>query len=133
MNRDSLLISHWLERSVAHGPGERFALWVQGCNLACPGCFSPQTHSFRGGRRRLVLEIAKIIQRTRNIEGVTISGGEPFQQAGPLATLSKILRGAGLSVMCYTGFTLGELREKRHRDIGRLLINIDIRCTSSLF
>ena len=126
MNSYSLLISKWLERSVAHGPGERFVLWVQGCHLACPGCFSVHTHSFRAGQRLPVPEIAKIILRTPSIEGITVSGGEPFLQAGPLAVLSKTVRDAGLSVMCYTGFTFGELRERRHAEIDRLLNNIDI-------
>jgi len=57
--------------------------------------------------------MAERILRTPGIEGVTYSGGEPMIQAEPLYTLSQILRSQGLSILCYTGYTLTELQTKK--------------------
>jgi anaerobic ribonucleoside-triphosphate reductase activating protein len=126
MNGSSIRVSSWLQRSVAHGPGERFVIWVQGCSLGCPGCFSSSTHGRDGGELMEVQRLADVIRATKNIEGITISGGEPFQQANPLAGLTDIVRGTGLTVMCYTGFSIVELRRQRCDDVERLLANIDV-------
>ena len=123
---EQIQISSWLERSVAHGPGERFVLWVQGCTLGCAGCFSPHTHDRRGGKSIAVCDLANVILATRGIEGITISGGEPLLQVSPLAVLADIIRRNGLTVMCYTGFTLQELRSRGHADVERFLRGLDI-------
>ena len=106
MKDGSIRVSSLFQRSVAHGPGERFVLWVQGCSLGCAGCFSPTTHERNGGELMEAQRLAEMILATKNIEGVTISGGEPFQQARTLAGLTETVRGTGLTVMCYTGFTI---------------------------
>lgn len=126
MNDDQLRISTFMSHSVAHGPGIRFVLWVQGCSLGCPGCFSPHTHSATGGRVIKVEWLVNRIRSTKGIQGITISGGEPFEQAKPLAGLTDRLRGSGLTVMCYSGFRLVELHNKRCPDMNRLLSNTDI-------
>ena len=119
-------VSSILERSIAHGPGERFVLWVQGCTLACPACFSTETHLLDDGDLVPVDEMARRIISVRGIEGVTLSGGEPMLQAAALAELSKKLRDEGLSVMCYTGFTLSRLRAMNTEAIHKFLAEIDI-------
>ncbi len=73
--------------SYANGPGPRSVLWVQGCSLGCRGCFNQATHDPSAGESMAVEEAAKRLTRHAGIEGVTISGGEPFQQALPLALL----------------------------------------------
>jgi len=100
-------------RSRANGPGARFVIWFQGCTLGCRGCFNPATHPEAGGHTiavdALLDEIAAAAARG-SIEGITLSGGEPFEQ--PEAALA-VLRGArrlGLSTLAFSGFTLEELR-----------------------
>ena len=104
-----LNIARTLHRSAANGPGERFVVWVQGCPLACPGCWNPDTWSF--GRRvvRDVDELATEILSVEDIEGVTFTGGEPFAQARALAELARRVRHRGLSVFVFTGYDLAEL------------------------
>ncbi len=95
------------------GPFERFALWTQGCNRRCPGCISPKSRPFYGGKERLVEEIAKEILKYDH-EGITISGGEPFLQASALCTLIDLLRSAkDIGVILYTGYTLEELHSSK--------------------
>jgi anaerobic ribonucleoside-triphosphate reductase activating protein len=97
--------------SRANGPGVRAVLWFQGCTLGCPGCFNPDTHASRGGREIDTEELAgDILTLAGRIEGVTISGGEPFEQPAPLLDLLRLLGGSGLGVIVFTGFTWRELQ-----------------------
>lgn len=110
-----LNLARTLARSAANGPGERFVLWVQGCPLACPGCWSPDTWDFRTRSLQEVDRLAEEIGNTSGIEGVTFSGGEPFSQAPALANLASRVRERGLSVMVFTGHALAELTSRAAR------------------
>jgi hypothetical protein len=107
-------LARTLARSAANGPGERFVVWVQGCPLACPGCWNPDTWPFERRELRSIEELATNILATEGIEGVTFTGGEPFAQAGALADLAKLVRAAGLSVFVFTGYDLDELTRPEH-------------------
>ncbi len=110
------------------GYGRRLGLWVQGCGIGCRGCVSRDTWDPRGGWEADAADVLAWCdaRRARGIDGMTISGGEPFQQpralAGLLAALDGWRRGLDrpFDVLCYSGFPLRELR-RRHADIlGRL-------------
>ena len=91
-----------------NGPGRRAMVHFQGCTLGCPACFNPDTHALNG-RRMTVAQVAETLL-DRAPKGVTVSGGEPFQQAGGLAALIAALRRAGVdSILVFTGHTLEEL------------------------
>jgi anaerobic ribonucleoside-triphosphate reductase activating protein len=107
----SLKIHHMLKASRANGPGLRAVVWMQGCSLGCPGCFNPDTHDFKTGERIDVERLAiSLLELPPEIEGITISGGEPFQQTPALADLlASIRRSSTLSVVVFTGYTLEEL------------------------
>jgi len=95
----------------AEGPGARLALWVQGCSLGCPGCCNPHMFDPEGGRDVPVTEVAAELDRVLDrIEGVTLLGGEPFEQAPALAEVAREARRRGLSVVVFTGYTLEALR-----------------------
>jgi len=93
-------------RSRANGPGSRFVVWVQGCTLGCPGCFNPATHA-AGGRE---VEVAALVDDIRDVDGLTVSGGEPLQQAAAVAELLARARARGLSTLVFSGYTLDEIR-----------------------
>jgi len=97
--------------SRANGPGLRVVIWLQGCTLGCPGCFNIPTHSQSGGEWLSVGALFERIQRlSSGLEGLTVSGGEPLQQIGPLsALLGRVRRETGLSVIVFTGFSEVEL------------------------
>lgn len=118
-----LNLARTLPRSAANGPGERFVLWVQGCPLACPGCWNPDTWTFERRDLRPVADLAAAILATEGIEGVTFTGGEPFAQARALAALAEKVRAAGLSTFIFTGYDLHELQRPEHR---RLLASTDV-------
>lgn len=104
-----LNLARTLRKSAANGPGERFVIWVQGCPLACPGCWNPDTWAFEDREIREVPSLIEEILGVDGIEGVTFSGGEPFMQARGLAELARALRRGGLSILVFSGYTLEEL------------------------
>ena len=122
----SLRLHAFLPRSRANGPGTRAVIWAQGCSLGCPGCFNPQTHAFSGGEIVPVEELfQRIVRLDPAIEGLTLSGGEPFQQREAVAALlARIRRETNLSVIVFTGYTWEEVQAMR--DAGRLLAGVDV-------
>ncbi|ADD44917.1 4Fe-4S single cluster domain-containing protein [Stackebrandtia nassauensis] len=99
-----------LSDSRANGPGERFVVWFQGCSLACPGCFNPETHG-PDAEELSVAELAgRVLARADRWEGITLTGGEPLQQPEAVAELCRRIReGSRLGVLILTGYTRGEI------------------------
>lgn len=95
-------------RSRANGPGLRFVIWVQGCTLGCAGCFNPGTHG-GGGDAIAVDALLAEVAATRGIDGLTLSGGEPMQQAPAALELLLGARRLGLSTLMFSGYTRAEL------------------------
>ncbi len=92
------------------GPYNRAVVWVQGCNLGCEGCIADYASDPEGGKAMTSGELAEWVLGCAGIEGLTISGGEPFQQAAPLAAAIDVIREKrDLGVMCFTGYTLEAL------------------------
>ena len=123
-----LTISRVAARTTVLGPGVRAVIWVHGCPLRCAGCIAPEDLPFDGGERRTVGDLAAWLNGLpAEVEGLTLSGGEPMAQAGALAELVGLIRRErDWSVMAYTGFTLEHLR--RHGDPGQhdLLSRLDV-------
>lgn len=109
------------------GPGRRIGLWVQGCSLRCPGCLSPELFERRKASARSVEDVLlQLVALAPGHDGLTISGGEPFQQAGPLVALVEGLRSlTALDVLVYSGFRRKEL-ERGSTAQKRLLSAVDM-------
>lgn len=104
---------HAIERrSRANGPGSRFVLWFQGCSLGCPGCFNPGTHAPTSQDRRTVdVLVDEILAQGQAIEGISLSGGEPFEQPeAALALVSAVRARSELSILIFSGYTIEEIR-----------------------
>lgn len=110
-SRSELRIHAIKPRSRANGPGVRFAIWVQGCSLGCPGCFNPTTHAGSGGVLMSTDELAaRIADEAGQLEGITISGGEPFEQPqGLLALVAAVRDQTNLSILVFSGFSRAEI------------------------
>jgi anaerobic ribonucleoside-triphosphate reductase activating protein len=125
-SQKTLRVHSFLPTTCSNGPGLRAALWLQGCSLACSECFNPGTHDFNSGERVSVKDMIARIESQRDIEGVTLSGGEPLQQAdGVLCLLEEIRLRRRLSSIVFTGF---EVEEIEHRGLLERLSN----CTDVL-
>lgn len=116
----------YLNKTNAEGPNQRFCLWVQGYSRHCDGCFAKSTWSHRKNRIMSVDELFFLIKEQKGIEGVTFLGGEPFEQAKPLAELARKVQNLGLSVLTFTGNTFEELKKSENEDIQALLKYTDL-------
>lgn len=113
--------------TIAEGPGSRYALWLQGCRLRCPGCCNPHLLDPAGGEELEVAALVREILAARDhVEGLTLLGGEPFDQADGAASLCREVRRAGLSVVVFTGYTLEELRARGDAGAAELLAATDL-------
>lgn len=87
------------------GPGRRVGLWFQGCSIRCPGCISVDTWDEGGGHVPLDRVVAELARLAPEADGLTVSGGEPFDQPDALADLlSAWRRLSSRSVFLFTGF-----------------------------
>lgn len=112
-----MLIHGFVAHSLVNGPGVRAVVYLQGCNLGCGSCWNPATHGFVGPPRGVqdVAEQVAAAHRTRVIDGVTFSGGEPMQQGSDLLDLIRLLKHTRpeLSLGMYSGYTERELESGR--------------------
>lgn len=99
--------------SYVDGPGVRMAIFVQGCPHHCLGCHNPDTHSPMGGEVWEVVDLVETMTKNPLLDGITISGGEPFEQAAACAELASCARREGLNVWVYTGYTYEQLSQNR--------------------
>ena len=112
--------------SIVDGPGYRCAVFVQGCPHNCPGCHNPATHDFAGGYLADTQEITGKLGQNPLVRGVTLTGGEPMMQPLPMAEIAAAAKQKGLSVWCYTGYTLERLLEEENPDRMALLSHVDV-------
>ena len=110
----------------AEGPGRRWARWVQGCTIRCPGCCNPEMFGKDGGNE---MSLDALVDRMRaakekGVEGISVLGGEPFEQASGVAAVARAAKALGLTVMVYSGYRLAELRDRD--DAAPLLAEIDL-------
>ncbi len=111
-----LNLARVVSSTAVEGPGLRFAVWTQGCAIRCPGCCNPQLFHDRPNRLvapdDLLAELDRARARHPALEGVSLLGGEPFEQDAALARFARGVRARGLTVMSYTGHWREELEAR---------------------
>ncbi len=123
MSEAALNVSATLHSSHANGPGARAVIWVQGCSLGCPGCYNPDTHKHSPLHIVPAQDLADWVSSLEGIEGITFSGGEPFEQARGVSETIRLARAnrPDLSVFIFTGYDMAELRSSRDERVASLL------------
>lgn len=119
-------IADLMSDSIVDGPGLRLTVFTQGCPHRCPECHNWETHNPDGGREVSLEELETAMARNPLLQGLTLSGGEPFLQAEECAELARRAHGRGLDVWTYTGYTLEELTGAGRGDWNRLLSETDV-------
>ena len=114
--------------SIVDGPGLRYAIYTQGCSHHCEGCHNKESWAFSGGTVTTVGAILDDIASNKGVKDVTLSGGDPFEQAQPVAILARELKRKGYGLWAYSGYTLEELQEKSDADadVKTILDSIDV-------
>lgn len=117
-------IADIVQESIVDGPGLRLTVFFQGCPHHCPGCHNPGTHDPQGGRDMAISQIAAMMDANPLLDGVTLSVGEPFEQANAFTWIAAEAHKRGLNVWAYTGWTWEQIMEDGHKR--RLLPWIDV-------
>ena len=111
--------------SKVNGPGNRFVLWTQGCSKGCSECFNPETWSTNVYKELSPLQLFEIVKNFE-VDGVTISGGDPLEQEDELLELLMLLSTMRLrkGVILFSGFTRAEISSSPIRE--KCLSYIDV-------
>lgn len=110
-DNESLQVYRVYHGSVIEGAGRRSVAQVAGCSIRCPSCHSKEAFDNQAGARMRVGEVAQLLLAPEGEprDGVTILGGEPFEQPIGLAALVRELKARGQHVTLYSGYTIEEL------------------------
>ncbi len=119
-------IAGTVQDSIVDGPGFRFTVFTQGCSHHCPGCHNPQTHDPSGGTEHTVEELLERMRSNPLTDGLTLSGGEPFEQPEDCLLLAQGAHESGLNVWSYTGYLFEFLRDQGTEAQKVLLREVDV-------
>lgn len=121
----SLQVAGFLEHSTVNGAGFRSVLFLSGCPHHCPECHNASMQAYDYGERLDIQSILdRILKNKPLIDGVTLSGGEPFEQSEALLPLVAALKEEGLNIWCYSGYLLEQLQKDPVK--AKLLQYIDV-------
>lgn len=125
---DTIRLYGLAAESIVDGKGYRAAIFTQGCPHRCKGCHNPDSHDPAGGTVWTIEDVAARFLRNPLLEGITLSGGEPFAQPAACAQLARRAHANGLSVWTYSGYTLEQLFQLAigNADIDALLSETDV-------
>ena len=123
-----LRVSHHIAATRVEGPHLRYALWVAGCSLRCPGCCNPELFDADAGSLRdveAIIDEIEVAHHVHGIEGVTLVGGEPLDQLTATSALCARLktRCPDLGIVVFTGHDLHTLEPSEA--LSTLLATVD--------
>lgn len=98
------------------GPGKRLGIWVCGCNRKCFNCANPELQKPDSSKELTVSAIQKLFQNyfiDKPVDGVTISGGEPFMQTKELCELVRALSDYTDDILIFTGYRKETLLKRK--------------------
>ena len=128
---------HGYSISKVNGPGKRFTLWTQGCFKKCKNCFNPETWSYSPNKILSPYQIFELIKNYNDLDGVTITGGDPFEQEDDLLSLLFLLSGENYKkgVIVFSGYEKEQIEQHQIRKNGlyvdELNIGLDLRGSSN--
>lgn len=94
------------------GPGRRIGVWFQGCSIRCAGCISRDTWETGEGEVEVAEVIAELGRFAGEADGLTVSGGEPFDQPQALTLVLAAWRQMSKRpVLVFTGLERAEVDE----------------------
>ncbi len=125
---DKIRLAGIAQQSLVNGKGLRKVYFSQGCSHHCKNCFNPETWPFVGGQEFNMDDLIQKLSNETYLDGVTFSGGDPFQQADKFAYMAVKINKMGFNIWCYTGYTFEELLElsKTDKNIETMLHNINV-------
>ncbi len=124
-----------LKCSFVNGEGARYVVFCQGCPHHCPGCHNPETWDNNAGVEMSPAEIAEDFKKRRMLDGITISGGEPFAQQDACVELLRML--PGVNVWIYTGYELDQIQDTELAQMADVIVTgryvEELRCDGKMY
>lgn len=121
--------------SFVNGDGSRYVVFTQGCTHHCPGCQNPETWDLTGGTEISAAEIAADFRKHRLLDGITLSGGDPFCQQEACMELLDLL--PDVNVWIYTGYEYEDICDTPLAKRADVLVVgpfvEDLRCEGKLY
>ena len=115
LKKNKMRIAGVVPHSFVNGEGIRYVVFLQGCPHHCPNCHNQDTWDFNGGKEMPVKDIAEDYKSKKFLDGITLSGGEPFAQHDACVELLKLL--PNVNVWVYTGY---EYEDIQHTELAKL-------------
>ena len=106
------------------GPGKRIGIWFCGCPRRCDGCSNPELWNFQDKYKTSLSTVKKLVDKicgAHEVNGFTITGGDPFFQADDLIELIKNIKSISDDIIVYTGYLKDELPPQSLKDIAVLI------------
>ena len=127
LSSENIYLFRLYHNSTVDGPGRRSVIQVAGCSIRCPGCYVPETHERTNGQLVSIDSVvSEINKKSGEHDGVTIIGGEPFDQAESLAALVIKLKAKNYHLTVYSGYTLEDLMARENESVNLILENTDL-------
>ena len=121
--------------SLVNGDGVRYVIFVQGCKHHCKGCQNQWSWDMDGGEDILVEMIAEDVRKHRMIDGITLSGGDPFYQQDECVELLKLL--PEYNVWIYTGFDYDQIVDTELAKMADVIVDgpfiEELRCEGKMY
>lgn len=108
------------------GYGKRIGIWTIGCPHACFNCSNPELWDENKSKDLPLSYIYQMLRAIKDpIDGVTISGGEPFKQVEELSEIIRfIVTNITDDILVYSGYTLKQLKNWESPHVEYILSNI---------
>ena len=121
--------------SLVNGDGVRYVIFVQGCKHHCKGCQNQWSWDMDGGTDIPVEMIAEDVRKHRMIDGITLSGGDPFYQQDECVKLLKLL--PDYNVWIYTGFEYEQIADTELAKMADVIVDgpfvEELRCEGKMY
>lgn len=98
-----------IENEHLYGPGKRLLIFLQGCSLHCKGCVNKHLWDFKCEKMLSKEDILRICE-IEKVDGITLHGGEPLDQAKDLLEVVKTLKEKKYTVILFTGYNKKEIK-----------------------
>lgn len=124
-----MLVARILYPVIALGPGKRIGIWVCGCNRRCKKCANPDLQAFDHNREISVEALAELIldvAEKNEVDGITITGGEPFEQSAEIVLFLKKIIYRIPDILVFSGYTYKQLKERMDAATDELLDMINV-------
>lgn len=120
-------INRIVKSTKVEGFGIRYCIWFQGCSIRCNGCSNKDMWNIKEGNNINIDDLVQdILNQHDKIEGITILGGEPFDQEEELATICKEVSKFGYSIILFTGYKYKDLINKESKNIDKIMKYTDL-------